>query len=102
GNGGTGPVITPGGFYPILRVTPLYPASCAAREVEGQVTVQYDVTNGGVVVNAMVVDSTDGCLDRAALRAIEGWKYSPLLEADPDGIQESGLTQTFEFELEDS
>ena len=96
-----GPTITPTGFYPVLQKLPAYPANCAAREIEGDVTVEYDVTNGGQVINARVVESDDSCLDKVALRAIEGWKYSPLPDADPDGIRKRGLQKTFDFKLEE-
>ena len=100
GGGPVGPVITPTGFYPLTRTAPLYPPACAAREVEGQVVVEFDVTNGGEVLNARVVSSTDSCLEKAALRAISGWKYTPLIGADPDGIRERGLRQIFDFQLD--
>lgn len=105
GPGGGDPgkvIIRNDAFYAINRVTPLYPASCELRGVEGEVTVEYDVTNGGQVINAKVVSSSDTCLEGAAIRAIQKWKYTPLMGADPDGIRERGLRQTFAFELEDT
>lgn len=101
GGGGTiVPVITPTGGYPILQVAPEYPTNCAMREVEGTATVEYDVTNGGRVVNARIIEASDSCFERSALRAIEKWTYSPIPDADPDLISRRGVQQIFVFELE--
>lgn len=102
GGGGTDPItIRNTSFYALVTVAPPYPAACAGRGVEGEATVEFDVTNAGNVVNARIVEATDSCFERAALRAVERWKYTPLEEADPDGIRETGLRRTFVFELEE-
>ena len=101
GSGGGVIEIRNASFYPLVTVAPQYPAACAGRGVEGEATVVFDVTNGGNVVNARIVEATDSCFERAALRAVERWKYTPLEGADPDGIRETDLQRTFVFELEE-
>lgn len=101
GLGGGEIVIETNGFYPVLTVAPLYPAACETRGVEGSATVEFDVTNAGAVVNARVVEATDSCFERAALKAIEGWKYAPLASGNPDEVRRAGLRKTFVFEFED-
>lgn len=63
---------------PMVRIPPQYPSRCMSRADSSEsVIVQFDVTPEGAVVNPEVIDSTNGCFDRAALRAVERWKYEP-------------------------
>ena len=57
---------------------PIYPPQAQAQGLEGEVTVQYDVTDQGVVINAVVVASSSGkVFDAAALQAVSSWKCTP-------------------------
>lgn len=90
-----------GGLYPILILPPAYPARCEGRGIEGQVVVIYDVTYGGAVVNARILSSTDECFNKAVLRAVAKWKYSPGL-GDSGAIRATGLQQVISFEQQDA
>ena len=77
--------------------SPVYPAGLRVRGVGGKVTVQYDVTPQGQVVNAQVVASEPpGLFDAAALEAVGSWRFRPQVR---DGQIESvvGLISSLEF-----
>lgn len=63
---------------PLVRIPPQYPGQChrMARALE-TVLVEFDVTPEGTVVNPRVIESTNSCFNRAAMRAVERWRYQP-------------------------
>lgn len=103
------PPITDGGFKmgdwtgtkPTITFAPQYPENCRARNAEGVVMVEFDVTADGAVVNPRVVASENSCLDRAALSTISKWKFQPKTDSDGRPIPQRGLRQTFNFQLTD-
>jgi TonB family protein len=46
-----------------------------------QVVVAFTVTAGGEVSNLSISSTTDSRLNRAVLRALQGWRYAPIPEA---------------------
>ena len=76
---------------------PIYPAALKAEGIGGLVTVHYDVTPQGRVVNARVVASEPlGLFDAAALQAVGSWRFKPQVRA---GEAEAALSivSTLEF-----
>ena len=76
---------------------PVYPADLRVKGVGGKVTVQYDVTPQGQVVNAQVVASEPpGLFDAAALEDLGSWRFRPQVR---NGQIESvvGLISSLEF-----
>ncbi|GGE29953.1 hypothetical protein GCM10011367_00300 [Marinicauda pacifica] len=72
---------------------PEYPRGAERRELEGYVTVRYNVTETGEVANVEVVEQTpEGIFDRAVLRALEDWRYVP-------GSVTTGVEKRFDFNL---
>lgn len=72
---------------------PEYPRGAERRELEGYVTVRYNVTETGEVANVEVVEQTpEGIFDRAVLRALEDWRYAP-------GSVTTGVEKRFDFNL---
>jgi protein TonB len=65
---------------PILtyRVEPEYPAIAVNAQIEGMVILEATVDDDGTVKDARVLRS-HGVLDAAAVRAVEQWRYEPLL-----------------------
>ncbi len=63
---------------PLVRIPPEYPGRCfqGARPLE-TVVVEFDVTPEGTVINPRVVETTSTCFNRAAMRAVERWRYQP-------------------------
>lgn len=84
---------------PLVRIPPQYPDQCQRgakpREV---VTVEFNVTPEGTVVNPQVVDSTNSCFNRAALRAVERWRYQPRI-VDNQARPRFGVRTTLVFNL---
>jgi protein TonB len=62
----------------IKMVQPEYPQEAAMRGIEGWVDVSLDVSAAGDVVASRIEDSSRGRLfNRAALAAVQQWKYEP-------------------------
>lgn len=74
-----------------IKVPPPYPAACQRFAVEGEVVVQFDVTDRGEVVNVRILSSTHRCFERDVIKAVSGWRYPP--EA------RRGLVEKFVFRL---
>jgi len=86
---------------PLVRIPPQYPQRCMARaEPRETVVVQFDVTPEGRVVNAEVINSTNSCLNRAAIRAVERWKYQPKI-VDEVAQPRYGVRTAIDFTLEE-
>ena len=63
---------------PLVRIPPQYPQRCLSRaSAEERVSLEFDVTPEGQTTNINVIDSTNSCLNRAASRSVEKWKYQP-------------------------
>jgi len=86
---------------PLVRIPPQYPQRCMARANPLEtVIVQFDVTPQGNVVNAEVVNSTNRCLNRAAIQAVQRWKYQPKI-VDDVAQPRFGVQTAIDFTLEE-
>ncbi|HCY57152.1 MAG TPA: energy transducer TonB [Oceanicaulis sp.] len=73
-------------------VAPEYPRGAERRNLEGEVSVRYNVTPEGTVSDVEIVEATPaGVFDRAVLRALEQWQYAPAEETT------EGVEQVFNF-----
>lgn len=88
------------GLMPLVKISPEYPARAATAGIEGYVIVEYTVTRLGLVTDPKVIESSPkGYFERAALRAIKGFRYNPhQVDGVPTDIH--GVRQQFTFELE--
>lgn len=86
-----GPTITI--LKPIITFPPTYPEACRARGAEGEVLVQYDITDRGEVTNVRIISSDNSCFNRAVTKAMLQWKYPPQARR--------GLVKKFVFSLQD-
>ncbi len=86
---------------PLVRVPPQYPGQCqrTARALE-TVVVEFDVSPEGTVINPRVVDSTNSCFNRAAVRAVERWRYQPRI-VDEVAQPRFGVRTAIDFGLEE-
>jgi TonB family protein len=66
---------------PIVRTPPDYPSAAIERGLQGDVTLQFDVTGTGAVENVSVLASTDAVFEEAAATALAQWKYLPRIAA---------------------
>ena len=61
---------------PVSRIHPRYPRLAARRGIEGDVTLQFTITETGLVTNIKVVDANPaGLFEQAAKDALSRWKY---------------------------
>jgi protein TonB len=83
----------------IYKVYPQYPATAAARGLEGTVTVRYDVTAIGSVANVVVVQTTNRIFNKAAIQTANKFRYRPrVVDGVPYGSE--GVQQLFTFRME--
>lgn len=84
---------------PMVRIPPRYPDMCQSRARAAEnVVVEFDVTPQGAVVNARVLEASNACFHRAALRAVERWKYEPKMEGG-EAKPRYGVRTQFTFQL---
>jgi len=85
---------------PLVRIPPQYPDRCQTRAGEREtVVVEFDVTPDGTTTNIRVIDSTNSCFNREAIRSVERWKYQPKI-VDNEPQWRRGVQQNIAFELE--
>jgi len=72
------PGFSDGEMVPIVRVLPQYPRWALERGAEGWVVLSFTVAADGTVQDARVADAEPtGIFDRAALKAVQKFKYKP-------------------------
>ncbi len=84
---------------PLVRVPPQGFERCIGNRASTEVVaLAFDVTPQGQVTNVEVVDSTDTCYNRYAVRSAEKWKYQPKIV---DGEQQwrRGVRTTIKFQV---
>ncbi|GJL91288.1 energy transducer TonB [Hyphococcus sp.] len=86
---------------PLVRIPPQYPERCMTRaKASESVMVQFDVTPDGQTTNITTVESSNSCLNRAAERSVERWKYQPkIVDNTPEWRR--GVQTVVRFELSD-
>lgn len=62
------------------------------------VTLMFDVTPRGKVVNVQVIETTDSCYNKAAVNAAQRWRYDPKY-VDGKKVGRSGVKTTIEFKI---
>ncbi len=86
---------------PLVRIPPQYPERCMNRAKSTEtVLVQFDVTPDGQTTNIEAVDSSNSCLNRAAIRSVERWKYQPKI-VDNQAQWRRGVQTAITFNLAD-
>jgi protein TonB len=84
---------------PLVRIPPQYPERCMQRAKPSEtVFVEFDVTPDGTTTNIRVVDSTNSCLNSAAIRSVERWKYQPKI-VENQAQWRRGVQTQITFEL---
>jgi TonB family protein len=77
----------------IVKVLPNYPRKALTKAIEGTVTVEFSVTDEGVVQNIRVVESSNSVFITPAIDATSRFRYAPLAI--------TGIRETFTFRLLD-
>lgn len=99
------PTIAPGfdsgdQLMAFIKVAPSYPATAAARGIEGFADVMFDVTEIGTTENIRIVYAEPSSIfNRSVLQAIKRWKYKPKM-VDGKAVKSYDLKERISFELE--
>ncbi|WNJ95147.1 energy transducer TonB [Vibrio ruber] len=85
---------------PLYQVKPDYPPKAMRRQIEGSVTLQFDIDETGRAINIQVIDSQPKRIfDRSARRAISQWKFQPRV-VNGKAEKQVGMTQVIKFEMD--
>jgi TonB family protein len=68
---------------PILQTAPNYSHELRATGTEGEVVVNFTISEKGDVINPVVVSTTNQLLDKSTLKAVRTWKFAPAMK---DGV----------------
>ena len=86
---------------PILLAAagPIYPEHARVQRIEGFVTLAYDLTVSGNVVNVRVLDSVPaGVFDTSAVNAVRDWRFLPM-QHNGQSIPATNQRSTLTFKL---
>jgi protein TonB len=84
---------------PLVRVEPQYPPQAARRNLEGWVQVRFTISTAGSIKDAVVIKSSHSLFERAALTAVNKWKYQPQMAAGKP-IEAPGVVVVLRFRME--
>jgi protein TonB len=88
-----------GEYMPIVQVAPQYPRRAAERGLEGFVLLEFVVTRQGTVRDPVVVESSNSIFDRAAIDAVQRFRYRPRV-IDGEPVEVPGVRFRITFNLE--
>ncbi len=89
-----------GGFSPTIRIEPQYPRKAAINNVQGSVTLQFDIDKDGNTKNIRVIDATPkGYFEQSSRKAVSKWRYNVKKE-DGSPVEVEGQVVTLDFKLE--
>ncbi|MEM7741473.1 MAG: energy transducer TonB [Pseudomonadota bacterium] len=86
---------------PIVRVPPQNWESCLSGNAgeDHYVRLVFDVAPTGETANVEAVESSKRCLERSAIRAAQGWRYTPKVQ-NGEPVWQYGINTTIRFRLE--
>jgi len=85
---------------PLVRIPPQYPPRAAERGTEGTCNMRFDVTPDGTPTNVVAVNCTSSLFERASIRSVERWRYSPKVENGVP-VARRGVETDIEFRMAD-
>jgi protein TonB len=68
---------------PVYQTAPVYARALQIHGAEGQVVVNFTISEKGDVLNPVVAATTNRELDAATIKAVRNWKFAP---ATNDGV----------------
>ncbi|GAA6171416.1 energy transducer TonB [Colwellia sp. KU-HH00111] len=85
---------------PVVRVNPKYPINALREGIQGWVTLAFDISEIGQVINVKVLDSQPKRIfDKAAKQALRKWKYRAK-SIDGKQVQQKNFTVQLDFTME--
>ncbi|GAD88948.1 TonB protein [Vibrio halioticoli NBRC 102217] len=85
---------------PLQRIEPRYPIRALSRKIEGYVVMSFTINDRGRPTDIKIVDSKPKRIfDREAMRALQRWKYQPLV-VNGKATAQKGQTLKLEFRLQ--
>lgn len=88
-------------LMPLIKVQPNYPATAAARGIEGFVDVVFDVTTIGTTENIRITHAEPSSVfNRSVIQAIQRWKYKPQV-VDGNPVKAFDVRERITFEFDD-
>jgi TonB family protein len=100
-NGQPGPAAKADGpAEAIVKVMPLYPRDAWTNDIEGDVTIEFNVSAEGIVEKIKVVKSSNPVFITTSIDAISRFRYAP---AQKDGapVASQGVREKFQFRIPD-
>lgn len=89
-----------GGIVAYLKPQPIYPSRPLTQGIEGHVDLAFDIAATGATTNIRVIDAEpQGVFERAAIKALQKWKYKvPVIDDVPQGQVDMMTRMTFRLE----
>lgn len=89
-----------GGIVAYLKPQPMYPNRAITRGLEGFVDLAFDITPSGATTNIRVITAEPkGIFERAAIRALQKWKYKvPVVDGIATGQRDMMTRMTFNLD----
>jgi len=85
-----------GSKSPTVRIEPHYPSKAARDNIEGFVTLSFDINELGETTNIRVVESNPkGYFEKASRKAVRKWKYKSEQEGESVAATDQVVTLTF-------
>lgn len=87
------------GATPLVRVDPNYPPRAKQQGIEGFVDLQFTITPAGTISDVRVIHAEPPAIfDREAIRAVQKWRYNPMVEAGTP-VSQTRQSVRLQFEL---
>lgn len=89
-----------GAIVAYLKTQPVYPSRALSRGIEGYVDLAFDITPAGSTTNIRVLEAQpSGVFERAAINALQKWKYKvPVVDDEPQGQVDMMTRMSFEID----
>jgi TonB family protein len=88
-----------GDMVPLYRRAPTYPPAALAQRLEGEVVLEFTITEQGKTDDIKVVRSSDAAFNDMASDALADWLYAPRL-VDGVAAEMTGVQMMMRFKLE--